>query len=1397
MEKNWLSKTNQQKWYAPHQRFSIRKYHFGAASVLLGVALALTGGAEASANTADTGSSTTPSSAVDSSIASATVKYVLASDESNDLTTRDILTGGSEQLINYSTANKIQALVNKGYKLVNDGYPTDAKFDADDKVDQEFIVTFVERTEDIPPTDPKTPGTPVDPNNPDGPKWPDGLEKSDLNESVTRTVKYIFEDGSVASETKTQTVTFTRTAKVNLVTSEVTYSEWSPESETLVGYALPKLDGYIAIRATDDGLPVDSVATESDLSVTEVSNDLTQVVVYAKLGSWIPNLPTGETPVPPTVYPNDPTDSTKPGTDVPTVSYVPGYTPEDPSGNPLKPVDPNDPTKGYVASPVPSDPTKDTPINYVKDEQKATFEYVNVTDSANPVVLETENVTGKTGDAIGYDPEATIVAYEKAGYTVEEIAKYDPAQVYTADSSDVEKFVYKLIERIEPVDPTDPNTPTPEPGKTVDPNDPNSPVWPDTVEELKTTETVTRTIKYVYADGTTAAKTVTETLNYTRTAQVNLVTGKITYGEWTSTDSTFDKVTSPLIPNYTADKLVVAEETGVLATAQDEEVTVIYRENDKQLATITYKTDAGTELAKDGVQGHPGDAINYSTADRIADYKALGYELVSDGFTTATDKTYDSDTASVQNFDVILKAKVTTIDSENPSGPNPPKPGEPVDSSDPNSPVLKDLVETVTRKVVFQHEDGSEFAPSAANTVTFTRVATYNHVTKTVTYSDWVAKDSDDVLEGTSLASKEGYTVKSATSNGLGILPTTVETNVKVAFNTEDINEVVVYTPQKQQAVVKFVDVTDPDPAAPTTLHTEDLADKTGDSYGYNPETKLAELEKSGYTVTKRPAYDPTGTYTTDPTDVEEFVYEVVETVVPVDPTDPNTPTPKPGEPVDPTDPNSPVWPDSAKDLVTTQEVVRTITYVNEAGETVSTEVVQKVSFTRTAKVNLVTGAITYGEWTPAQKLSAQNSPVVKGYYTETPHVDTVTVNAEDADIAVKVVYKKLGNWVPNIPGHTPEDPNGNPLKPVDPENPSKGYVPPTPENPGEDTPINYVADEQKATVNYVDENGKQLATSGTLTGKSGDAIDYTTTPTIENLIKQGYELVEDGFPTGASYDKDKSVDQVFTVTLKEKVVPVDPTDPNSPVWPDSVKDLVTTQEVVRTITYVNEVGETVSTEAVQKVSFTRTAKVNLVTGTITYGEWTPAQELPSQTSPVVKGYYTETPLVDTLTVNVEDADINVPVVYKKLGNWVPNIPGQPVTPLPYPNDPEDPTVPGTDMPVIPYVPGYVPVGPDGVTPLQPVDPNDPSKGYIAPPVPSDPGVDTPITYVPVTPAPQPEPTPAPKPIAPASPAPVKDKAGQLPSTGETSSPAVSVLGAGLLITTLALAGKRRKKDEE
>ncbi|MGU8035467.1 LPXTG cell wall anchor domain-containing protein, partial [Streptococcus suis] len=42
-----------------------------------------------------------------------------------------------------------------------------------------------------------------------------------------------------------------------------------------------------------------------------------------------------------------------------------------------------------------------------------------------------------------------------------------------------------------------------------------------------------------------------------------------------------------------------------------------------------------------------------------------------------------------------------------------------------------------------------------------------------------------------------------------------------------------------------------------------------------------------------------------------------------------------------------------------------------------------------------------------------------------------------------------------------------------------------------------------------------------------------------------------------------------------------------------------------------------------------------------------------------------------------------------------------------------------------------------------------------------------------------------------------KSTTAQLPNTGETSTVAVSALGVGMLIATLALAGKRRKKGEE
>ncbi|MCT4390916.1 mucus binding protein, partial [Leuconostoc falkenbergense] len=112
----------------------------------------------------------------------------------------------------------------------------------------------------------------------------------------------------------------------------------------------------------------------------------------------------------------------------------------------------------------------------------------------------------------------------------------------------------------------------------------------------------------------------------------------------------------------------------------------------------------------------------------------------------------------------------------------------------------------------------------------------------------------------------------------------------------------------------------------------------------------------------------------------------------------------------------------------------------------------------------------------------------------------------------IKYVYNKLGNWIvsnpdgsttsriyPNdpsdptkiadssvpdypviafIPGYIPEDHMGAPLVPVDPDDRTKGYIPPTPSDIGKDTTITYTADQQTGSVSYVDDTtGKTLKT--------------------------------------------------------------------------------------------------------------------------------------------------------------------------------------------------------------------------------------------------------------------------------------------------------------------------------
>ena len=698
--------------------------------------------------------------------------------------------------------------------------------------------------------------------------------------------------------------------------------------------------------------------------------------------------------------------------------------------------------------------------------------------------------------------------------------------------------------------------------------------------------------------------------------------------------------------------------------------------------------------------------------------------------------------------------------------------------------VKKTKVEEVNRTIKFVYADnvaglaGTDVFPSQKQTVSYTGSIKLTAEGKAVinsndrpVYINWKGTNGQSTdLPELAVPQKEGYI---ASVEKVPVQATTA--------TDEDYEYVVKYT-AIQKAKTTFVD--EKGNAIPGVAEiTEQGGSETPLTKEADVKAKIKELENKGYELVSN-TYPEGGKFDTDKDTDQEFKVILKQKEVTVTPDQPKTP----GTPVDPNNPDGPKYPAGLEEKDLNKTVTRTITYVYEDGTPVLNEdgtpkvVTQEAKFTREAKVNLVTGEVTYGDWTPAQDLAEVKSPVVKGYLADKASVAVVNVTGDSEDIKEVVTYKPIGSWIPNIPGQpttpikypnnpddptkpgkptetlpyvpgfTPKDKDGNPLKPVDPTDPTKGYeVPNLPTDPSQDTPINYVKDTQKAKTTFVDEKGNPIPGVDALTEEGDSDTPLTKEADVKAKIKElenkGYELVSNTYPEGGKFDKDKDTDQEFTVTLKERVVPVtpdqpktpgtpvDPNNPDGPKYPAGLEEKDLNKTVTRTITYVYEDGTPVLNEdgtpktVTQEAKFTREAKVNLVTGEVTYGDWTPAQDLAEVKSPVVKGYLADKATVPATKVTADSKDTTEVVTYKPIGSWIPNIPGQPTTSIKYPNDPQDPTKPGQPTEVLPYVPGFTPEDKDG-NPLKPVDPKDPSKGYVVPNIPTDPSQDTVINYV-------------------------------------------------------------------
>lgn len=408
-----------------------------------------------------------------------------------------------------------------------------------------------------------------------------------------------------------------------------------------------------------------------------------------------------------------------------------------------------------------------------------------------------------------------------------------------------------------------------------------------------------------------------------------------------------------------------------------------------------------------------------------------------------------------------------------------------------------------------------------------------------------------------------------------------------------------------------------------------------------------------------------------------------------------------------------------------TKATKQTVTFQGAGDKTPAADV--KSDYTFAGKDNQATGKVTWNE--TSHTYGTVKVPVVNGYFADKAVAGGKTVTPDAPEATDTVTYKAFGKFVI-------VDENGKPIAGVsdtayinDPNDPTKmiavdknlptipGYtakvVPVTPGDLSSDTKVVYVKNDQKASVVYRDETSGSTLETVALAGKSGEAVNYSTAERIKHYQDLGYVLVTDGYPTGASFDLDSTVDQVWTVSFKrvaldfnpdnahEPGTPIYPNQPNGPKWP--AKDAYL-KDVTYTVHYASKDSNAkLPADSVQKAQWKRSLTLDSVTGDIlTAGEWKADKtKFDLVITPMVNGYFADKGRVASQDVTM-DSKVET-VTYTKFGKIIAvdekgnPIPG--VEAVTYTNDPNDPTK--AAMTLVPEVKGYK-ADKTGVTPSNP-----------------------------------------------------------------------------------------------
>ena len=522
---------------------------------------------------------------------------------------------------------------------------------------------------------------------------------------------------------------------------------------------------------------------------------------------------------------------------------------------------------------------------------------------------------------------------------------------YTFGKTLNQNLYIKLVHKLNELNPTDPST-------NPDPTNKN---W---FRENGLVKDVTRTINY---EGLSTAQLAqipetqkAQTVEFTRTAKYDLVTGKIVVnseGSWTAVDGKdiFAGFTPFAFAGYTAAPAKV-EQVKVTGNDKNSQITVTYTAN-TQAGKISYvdSDGDGKEVGQTALTGKTDQSV-VVTPEAPAGWRIVpGQDIPKSVTATATG--IPTVTVKVEHSTIIVTPE--TPEKDIPTGPVPGDPSK-------NYEKMESLTASPTRTIVVTDPSGK--TTEVTQTVNFTRTATFDEVTGKVTYSDWKLQNSN---ASNHAAQWDSYTPHVITH----YVPSVAEVPAKVVnAHTANSQVEITYAPASESQVIRYVDQNGKE------ISTQIVSGKYGLDTTFTP--KLPNNWQAANTIPTSIKIGENGGLTT-------IVIEA-----------------------------------KTEKVQQSKTVTETIHYHTANGKQIVADKEMKVNFTRTGVKNLVTGEITWNSWNNAEEIFNEvPSPKVSGYTASPAKVAAQTVTPNSEDLVFNVIYTKNSQTYPTIPENKPNKP--------------------------------------------------------------------------------------------------------------------------------------------------------------------------------------------------------------------------------------------------------------------------------------------------------------------------------------------------------------------------------------